>query len=390
MTATPDAPDDMTELYDARIDRVDLVGAAANGTRVLLAKQDATGLIPADTVRELVAKAETTAVDAALDTVAKAGRALSSANEKALRAAAEQIQAVLNSLPKAPEPALAKESATMADQNTTAAETADITKDAAETAPEAVVKSADEALAEVVKADGLIAVYDETGCLVGVVKPNAITTVQSPAGDGDGMAKDDIAEEAADGGDAPADGGDGGDAGAGSDGGFAEEAADGGFADAAVSQTEGDGSSQIDGTGYGDDTDDDSRTIPGTSTIQAPALRKEAEPKAAAETDLAAVLKEALAPLAEKIAQAADLASTVEVLKERIEKFGAQPDNRTLPAFNGANGANAGLAPREGSGDPLEPLRKAVQAAQESGDEHAIVKANSALLFESVKNRFNH
>lgn len=57
-------PDDMTELYDAQVPRVDLVGKAANGVPgFLLMKQDGTGLIDPDTVRELIAKATPTPVD---------------------------------------------------------------------------------------------------------------------------------------------------------------------------------------------------------------------------------------------------------------------------------------------------------------------------------------
>lgn len=52
-------PDDMTELYDADVPRVDLVGAAANGTRFLIAKgEDRAGLFDADYVRDLIAKSE--------------------------------------------------------------------------------------------------------------------------------------------------------------------------------------------------------------------------------------------------------------------------------------------------------------------------------------------
>lgn len=54
-------PDDMSELVNASIDRVDLVGAAANGTRFLIAK--GAGLVDPDTVRDLVAKADKDAPD---------------------------------------------------------------------------------------------------------------------------------------------------------------------------------------------------------------------------------------------------------------------------------------------------------------------------------------
>jgi hypothetical protein len=58
VTATDE--DEFTELVDADFDRIDLVKAGANGVpRVLIAKQDgAAGLLDADDVRDLIAKAE--------------------------------------------------------------------------------------------------------------------------------------------------------------------------------------------------------------------------------------------------------------------------------------------------------------------------------------------
>jgi hypothetical protein len=53
--------DDFTELVDPNIKRVDLVGKAANGTRILFAKSaggEPTGLFEADFVREMIAKAD--------------------------------------------------------------------------------------------------------------------------------------------------------------------------------------------------------------------------------------------------------------------------------------------------------------------------------------------
>lgn len=49
--------EDMSELVDAAIDRVDLVGKAANGHRFILAKSDSTNLIPASMVRDFITKA---------------------------------------------------------------------------------------------------------------------------------------------------------------------------------------------------------------------------------------------------------------------------------------------------------------------------------------------
>lgn len=75
MTA-PQAADDFTELVDADIPRVDLVDKAANGTRFLIAKAAAGGLlqplVPADMVRDLIAKAEEAPVtDSPADDVTK-------------------------------------------------------------------------------------------------------------------------------------------------------------------------------------------------------------------------------------------------------------------------------------------------------------------------------
>lgn len=61
---TDEIPDDMTEIYDADLPRVDLVDKAANGLPFLIAKAEGSpGLMPSDFVRELIAK--TNAADAA-------------------------------------------------------------------------------------------------------------------------------------------------------------------------------------------------------------------------------------------------------------------------------------------------------------------------------------
>lgn len=66
-------PEDMTEIYDADVPRVDLVGAAANGIpRFLIAKQ-ATGLLEPEFVRGLVAKSEPTEAPRAGETVTMSG-----------------------------------------------------------------------------------------------------------------------------------------------------------------------------------------------------------------------------------------------------------------------------------------------------------------------------
>lgn len=498
MTPTPNVPEDMTELVNASIDRVDLVGAAANGTRFLIAK--GAGLVPADAVRDLIEKADKTpdegdetvpgtaaweAVDAAAaqqwlsvlvraknalcalsdreaaeggedwaasmnlsdaaDAVAyavrvlaefaaneayeadppddvlavakavdqgaltrleaitplvKAGRALSAANEKALKDAAQKIQAVLNSLPQ-PEPEnenLLKENPAMAEENTTPqAEAEDITKETAETHAveantgssmkdavaklaaglEAVEKAgeagadsidtlreaATDATAEVVKADKpkakkklakaatLTAVYDKNGNLIGVVDPASLTAVDG-GGDGD---------------DAPAEGD------------TVEESAE--VNEAAVA---------------GDDApaDGTERTIPGTNTIQAP-VQKDGEnapkkkgkkknriTKSETPTDIAEVLKELLTPFAEEIRKTQDLAGAVKELEERITKYGKLPDDRNSAYLNGATGT-PGVAHRDGAeADPYTDLRKAANEARTQAD---VIKSNKDLAFAQIK-----
>lgn len=64
--------DDMSELVDAFIDRVDLVGKAANGHSFILAKSDSTNMLPADLVRDLIAKANEEIMPEETNEVAKA------------------------------------------------------------------------------------------------------------------------------------------------------------------------------------------------------------------------------------------------------------------------------------------------------------------------------
>lgn len=61
MSEIDEIPEDMTELYDAQVPRIDLVGKGANGMPFLIAKQDAdasVGLFDPAYVRELISKAE--------------------------------------------------------------------------------------------------------------------------------------------------------------------------------------------------------------------------------------------------------------------------------------------------------------------------------------------
>jgi hypothetical protein len=360
-------PDDMNELTDVNIDRVDLVGKAANGTRFLLAKSaatDAPSLIDADTVRELIKEADADEsvpdLDAALHVLTKAGRALSSANEATLRSAADAIQKVLASLP-APEEAPIEKEAPVAEETTE-----NLTKDEAAEAPaEAVIEKAEEAPESapeaVEKADSLMAVFDAAGKLVGVIKPNALTPVDGGQDDA-GELEEEAQEEAA------------------------EEAPEADAAEAEPFEESADEVQPEDGAPT-ETLDDDAAVIPGTETIKSP-VEKTAEPNVTQAPDIAALLKEALTPLAEKIAEAADLAKTVEVLKERVEAYGREPDDRNSPKLNGSTG-QAGLAKRAAETDELSELAKSVETAKATGNPAAYANAQQAYALAQIKDRFS-
>lgn len=122
----------------------------------------------------------------ALTAIAKAGRVLSSANEAAIRNAADSLQHVLASLPSAP---LADDHVTKEEAAMPAAQT-----ETEPAAPEAEVAKAEEAAApaepepaEVAKADKepQVVVYNAKGEVVGIVDPAKIVPVQgaAPAGE---------------------------------------------------------------------------------------------------------------------------------------------------------------------------------------------------------------
>lgn len=348
-------PDDMSELVDVNIDRVDLVGKAANGRAFLLAKSE---LISAETVRELIKEADAEPAPAELAafedlaSVLKAGRALSSANEVALRNAADAIQKVLASLP-APEEAPVEKETPVAEETTEAP----VEKDA----PEAVTEEVTE---EVEKAASLMAVYDATGKLVGVIKPNALTAIDAgPAAEGS------PAEEAAE---SPE-----------------EEAAEDPFEEAAADEGAGDEVQPEDGA-PAEAAGDDETLIPGTETVQSPVEKSaETETTVTQAPDVAALLKEYFAPLAEKVAAYDDLAGKYELLKERVEAIGREPDDRKSPLLNGATGI-AGVAKRSADTDELSTLAKSVEIAKESGDPTRIANAQQDYTFAAIKARFNN
>ena len=352
-------PEDMSELVDVNIDRVDLVGKAANGHRFLLAKSaDGTpNLITPETVRDLIKEAD--AAPAAdleafegIASVLKAGRALSSANESTLRSAADAIQKVLASLP-APEEAPVEKETPVAEETTDAPVEAPIEKDVAE---EAAVEETVE------KAANLMAVYDSKGKLVGVIKPNALTVVDT------GSAADESPAEEAE--ESPA-----------------EEAAEEPFEEAA-SEAPADEIEPEDGA-PAESLGEDEELIPGTETVQSP-VEKTAETviNVTQAPDVAALLKEYFAPLAEKVAAYDDLAGKYELLKERVEAIGREPDDRKSPLLNGATGI-AGIARRSADSDALGELSKAVEIAKESGDPTQLVNAQQAFAFAAIKDRFS-
>ncbi|MFI5814844.1 hypothetical protein ACIA7S_28295 [Streptomyces sp. NPDC051643] len=128
-------------------------------------------------VGKALAEFDSTSLDVieSLTHVAKAGRALSAANERAIRSAAESLQKVLASLPAAPDPQesgqpVAKKETSMSQENTP------------EVAP-AVDEGLAAGIAPVAKAEGdegkpaMVAVYDAKGKLVGIVSPDEITPI---------------------------------------------------------------------------------------------------------------------------------------------------------------------------------------------------------------------
>lgn len=368
----------MTELYDADIDRVDLVGAAANGTRFLLTKSTP-NLIPADTVRELIKEAPTVDQNQNIPAPEEDVVAKSEPEEQPETDVTKMTVDLSSSFGVDEEDAVEKDSAVSAESDG-AEEVVEKAETAEEPSDETVEKAdGDTDSEEAPSAKAMLPVYDNCGRLVGVVDPDLITPVMGAGTtdeDGDG---DSVIDADGDGDGAVSDASD--DAMIGDD----DAPADTIEAAAAPNLTEADGSNHVDDQDYGVDDDEDSRVIPGTNTVQSPVTKT----STAAETDIAALLKEALTPLAEELRKTAELAEKVTVLEEQVRKFGAKPDTNGMPSFNGATGANAGIAPRGGEQtDGLEPLRKALTTAQEAGDPAAIRKAQQDLLSESVLKRF--
>jgi hypothetical protein len=314
--------DDQSNAYD-----LEDAASAVNYAISVLAPFAVSEQFEAEMAAEAVGKAVAGLDLAALDTVeafapiVKAGRTLSSANEAALRSAADAIQKVLASLPAAPDAELTKEA--HVDPLTT------------EPAP-------------VAKADALVAVYTQDGELLGAVSPADLTELST------GKPAPEATADAA-----------GADAGAGGDAG--DDAA---AADAAA--------------GAGGDAE--ARTIPGTNTVQSPPAADDGtDVTKATAAAVADAIKEAFGPIVKQLADSAQLGEVVKGLQDRVDAFGRQPDDRTSPLLNGATGV-PGLASRDGHvADPLADLKKAVETANTP---EAVTKAKSELAYAEIRARF--
>lgn len=127
----------------------------------------------------------------ALAPVAKAGRVLSSANEAAIRSAAESLQKVLASLPQAPttddvtktaneEPSMPEPTPS---QDVVTEHGAEPAMGAQQATPKPVAGTP---VTDIEKADGekkMVAVYDKRGNLVGIVDPEKITMIEGAEAD---------------------------------------------------------------------------------------------------------------------------------------------------------------------------------------------------------------
>ncbi len=267
----------------------------------------------------------------------KAGRALSSSNEQALRAAAASIQNVLASLP-------AEDVTKGADMAETETVDAVPDEDALAKATETIEKA---------KGDPQVLVYDANGNVLGSVDTADLTTFAAADAPTDAPAED-----------APAD-----------DSTAAPEASDAAPAPDAPADAE--------AADVAPDASPDAAVIPGTDTVQSPVEADDTNVTKALATEFADALTEALAPLAKKLEENSELASLVKGLQERVEQFGKMPDDRRSPILGAGTGV-AGMAARDGQVDELAGLRKAVEEAVPTKK----VEAQSALAFAAIKDRF--
>lgn len=210
-------------------------------------------------------------------------------------------------------------------------------------------KEADVAEETVVKADGddasLTAVFNQSGKLIGVVPADQIQAVSGAGGDA-AAAGDDSASDT-------------------------DAAADDSTGEQTAEQTAA--------------STDDEAPIPGTDTIQSPKEGDDTDVKKGSLTsEVLEALGEVLAPLAKKLDAQAELATTVQDLKERVEKLAKSPDDRRSPVLNGATGT-AGLANRDDAEVDITDLQKAIE---HETDPTVRKKLQSKLVFDQIRSRF--
>lgn len=131
---------------------------------------------------------------------------------------------------------------------------------------------------------------------------------------------------------------------------------------------------------------DGTRVIPGTETVQAPAMATEDVMKAAA-TIAATAVAEAMAPVTKQLNELVTQAGSQSA---RVEKALAQPDDRRSPMLNGATGT-PGLAPsHRGDGfersTEFEPVRKALAALPDGPQKE---EAQREVAIAAIKGRFS-
>lgn len=127
---------------------------------------------------------------------------------------------------------------------------------------------------------------------------------------------------------------------------------------------------------------DETRTIPGTDTVQSPAQGPDDVTKAAG--SLASALDQVMAPV---VKQLGELAAKVNGTEERVSKMAALPDDRRSPLLNGAIGQPS-LAMR-GDGPTNTPEFQAVlKAIEEIPEGPAREQAQKGVALAALKARF--
>jgi|GEM_PF-3416872 len=280
------------------------------------------------------------------DILLKAGRVLSGVNEGRVQQAHDLLGEVLGTLGSAvPDDGLVK--ADISD--------AEITTD--EPVDEPIAKADDESQ--------LVLVYSQGGAILGGVKPEDITTFAAtpePETEGDDTAPDDDAAEPV--ADAPA-----------------EPAPDADAPAAATDEAPSDADQPTDA-----EITPDERVIPGTDTVQAPAEDDEDVKKGQHTDEVRAAVKEAIAPVAQEITENFTvMGELVKSLKDRVERFGKQPDDRNSPTRNGATGAPGEAVRGAGDGNTVEDLRKAIDAETDPEKKR---KLSTALVSAEIRSRF--